>query len=160
MTRTRHVTHSRTTARLEKIRKLIAALQLGQLMREDIANLLQLSPSGVRKYIADLREAGVMEIARFVDGTATFLGYPEYRLTPDFSRVQDYLAALDAAPVCARKEKTSELVQAQRNPSRHFHILADDEHYAIRVSRAPAAPDPMALPPAFFARTAGREARA
>lgn len=154
MTRAHHVTHGRTVERLDKIRKLIAALQLRQLMREDIAELLQMGPSGVRKYIADLK--GVIEIARHVDPTSRSVGEPVYRLAITADAATAYLASL-ATQAIARpvKEPKSEL--AVPGPGRHFHILADDTHYAIRVSRAIPTHDPLH---ALFFRTSAAEVRA
>jgi predicted transcriptional regulator len=143
MTRAHHVTHGRTAERIERIRRLITELQDRDMRREDIADLLEMGPSGVRKYIADLRESGVMEIARYADGTATFLGYAEYRLALGADETREYLANLAAAPTSGRKEKVPEFTLAARDPSRRFHILADDTHYAIRVSRAPIVRDPL-----------------
>jgi hypothetical protein len=142
MTRAHHVTHGRTTERLEKIRKLVTALLTRQLMREDIAEILQMGPSGVRKYVADLR--GVIGIARYVDGTATFLGYPVYCLAIAGCEAQDYLAKLSVqAPTSGRKGRVSELAIAERDPKRHIHIMRDDEYYQVRVSRSIPAPDPL-----------------
>jgi predicted transcriptional regulator len=141
MTRAHHVTHGRTAERIERIRRLITELQDRDMRREDIADLLKMSPSGARKYIADLRESGVMEIARYADGTANFLGYAEYRLALGADETRDYLANLATAPTSGRKAKVPEFTLAARDPSRHFHILADDTHYAIRVNREPAARD-------------------
>jgi hypothetical protein len=59
-------------------------------------------------------------------------------------KVQAFLACLaaqaPARPVTLRQ--TPESIAA-REPGRRFHILADDEHYSIRVSRAAPARDPM-----------------
>jgi predicted transcriptional regulator len=149
MTRAHHVTHGRTAERLEKIRKLVTALQDRDMRREDIADLLAMGPSGVRKYIADLRESGVMEIARYADGTATFLGYAEYRLALGVDETREYLANLAAAPTSGRKDRISELALAERDPKRHIHIMQDDEYYQVRVSRSIPAPDPLVV--ALFA---------
>jgi predicted transcriptional regulator len=143
MTRAHHVTHGRTAERIERIRRLIIELQDRDMRREDIADLLAMGPSGVRKYIADLRESGVMEIARYADGTATFLGYAEYRLALGADETRDYLANLAAAPTSGRKGRISELAIAERDPRRHIHIMRDDEYYQVRVSRSIPAPDPL-----------------
>jgi hypothetical protein len=155
MTRAHHVTHGRTAERLDNIRKLITALQVRQLMREEIAELLQMGPSGVRKYLADLR--GVIEVARYVDGTATQLGQPVYCLAITGGSARDYLASLSAqAPTSGRKGRISELTIAERDPNRHIHVMRYDAHFAVRVSRAIPAHPPMMLH--LYGR-AGGEAR-
>ncbi|QJD98623.1 ArsR family transcriptional regulator [Massilia forsythiae] len=143
MTRAAHVTHGNTAARLEKIRKLVTALQAGEMMREDIASLLKVGPSGVRGYINDLRGAGVMGIARYVDGTAYALGRAVYCILMDAEQAAAYLAGLAALPVARAGGGRSGLEVAARDPSRHFHILRDDEPYSVRVSRKPTARDPL-----------------
>lgn len=58
-------------------------------------------------------------------------------------QVGAYLAELVAQapfrPVTASRRPQA---IAARDPRRHFHILGDDKHYAIRVSRALPAQDP------------------
>jgi predicted ArsR family transcriptional regulator len=142
MKNTCHVTHGKTMERIERIRSLITAMRACELMREEIAGTLQLGPSGVRKYIADLRADGVIELARYADGTATFLGHPVYRLALDADGTAKYLAALAAGAIVRKVSKSSAAV-AMVTPGRHFHILADDTHYAIRVNRAPIVRDPL-----------------
>ena len=142
MTRARHVTPRQTAARIERIRILINALLAGDMTRDEIGEVLQVGPSGVRKYLADLGEK--VEIARHIDGTATFVGFPVFCLaiTPEAARA--YLASLvTVAPARAAAAPISALSVAARDPSRHFHILADDAHYAVRVSRTPAMRDPL-----------------
>lgn len=79
---------SATLRRIENMQKLIGELQLHEMLADEIAWFLKFSPSGARKYIRDLREAGVIELARYVEGTATYLGKAVYQLTPDPDRVR------------------------------------------------------------------------
>lgn len=137
---------SATMRRIENMQKLIGELQLHEMLADEIAWFLKFSPSGARKYIRDLREAGVIELARYVEGTATYLGKAVYQLTPDPERVRAFLAAIvqpkrEGAP--ARKERPGLREQAMAGAGRHFHILADDTHYAIRVNRGPVMRDPL-----------------
>ena len=134
----------RTQGRIDNIKKVVGALRESELKRYELEALLQLSPSGTRKYVSELRESGVLELARYIDGTATYLGVPVFKLVDDTKRVNDFLAGLDAGRVCAkRKCDKSQLDLAKRMAGRHFHIMADDTHYAIRVSRTPAFRDPL-----------------
>jgi DNA-binding Lrp family transcriptional regulator len=137
---------SATLRRIENMQKLVAELQQHEMLADEIAWFLKFSPSGARKYIRDLRDAGVIELARYIEGTATYLGKAVYQLTPDPERVKTFLAAIvqpkrEGAP--PRKERPSLREQAMAGAGRHFHILADDTHYAIRVNRAPVTRDPL-----------------
>jgi len=151
MTRSRHVTPGRTTERLEKIRKLITALQAGPRTRADIGALLEMGPSGVRKYLADL--AG--RVKAVADGPETHI-----HLVMRADQVDAYLGEL-AAQAAARPvvpPRSPEGIAA-RDPRRHFHIMSDDEHYAIRVLRKLPDHDPVHV--AFFGAAPARmEARA
>lgn len=137
---------SATLRRIENMQKLIGELALHEMLADEIAWFLKFSPSGARKYIRDLREAGVIELARYIEGTATYLGKAVYRLTPDPDRVRAFLAAIvqpkrEGAP--PRKERPGVREQNMAGAGRHFHILADDTHYAIRVNRGPVMRDPL-----------------
>jgi hypothetical protein len=137
---------SATLRRIENMQKLIAELTQHEMLADEIAWFLKFSPSGARKYIRDLREAGVIELSRYVEGTATYLGKAVYQLTPDPERIAAFLAAIaqpkrEGAP--PRKERPGLREQAMAGSGRHFHILADDTHYAIRVNRGPVMRDPL-----------------
>jgi hypothetical protein len=141
MTRAHHVTHGRTAERIEKIRKLITALLDGQISHDQLGNLLEIGPSGVRKYLADLR--GRVQLT--IDG-----GEKVLRLAIDADAARTYLASLaPQAPAPGRKGRISELAIAERDPKRHIHIMRDDEYYQVRVSRSIPAPDPLVV--ALFA---------
>ncbi|MCG2584440.1 winged helix-turn-helix domain-containing protein [Massilia sp. TS11] len=137
---------SATQRRIENMQKLIKELANHEMLADEIAWFLKFSPSGARKYIRDLREAGVIELARYVEGTATYLGKAVYQITPDPERVKAFLAAIvqpkREAPA-ARRERPSLREQNMAGSGRHFHILADDTHYAIRVNRTPVMRDPL-----------------
>ena len=135
-----------TGRRNASLRRLVAEFSLREMTVPDVANFLDFSTSGARKYIRDLREAGVIELARYIEGTATYLGKAVYQISPDPERVKAFLAAIcqpkreGAAP---RKERPGLREQSMAGTGRHFHILADDTHYAIRVNRSPVARDPL-----------------
>ena len=137
---------SATLRRIENMQKLIHELSAHEMLADEIAWFLKFSPSGARKYIRDLRDAGVIELARYIEGTATYLGKAVYQISPDPDRVKAFLAAIvqpkreGAAP---RKERPGLREQNMAGSGRHFHILADDTHYAIRVNRNPVARDPL-----------------
>lgn len=140
MTRARHITPCNTAGRIENIRTLIATLQMRALTRSEIGDLLKVGPSGVRKYLADL--AG--KVAFDYDA-----GRQYCRLVIGAEEATAYLAQL-AIGAAARPAsgRLTDFDKAVRDPARHFHILADDEHYAIRLRRAPVVRDPLVA--AFF----------
>lgn len=147
MIRARHIIPRQTATRVERLRNLITALLAGELGRDEMGDILQVGPSGVRKYLADL--AGVVAAVRHIDGTEVSEGSPVYGLAITPEAAQAYLASLEAnPPVRAAKGPKSALTMAARDPARHFHILSDDTYYAIRVSRTPAMRDPLVA--AFF----------
>jgi DNA-binding Lrp family transcriptional regulator len=137
---------SATQRRIENMQKLIGELATHEMLADEIAWFLKFSPSGARKYIRDLRDAGVIELARYIEGTATYLGKAVYQISPDPERVKAFLAAIvqpkrEGAPV--RKERPGLREQNMAGTGRHFHILADDTHYAIRMNRTPVSRDPL-----------------
>ena len=137
---------SATLRRIENMQKLIGELSMHEMLADEIAWFLKFSPSGARKYIRDLREAGVIELARYIEGTATYLGKAVYQISPDPERVKAFLAAIvqpKREGVAPRKERPGLREQSMAGTGRHFHILADDTHYAIRVNRSPVARDPL-----------------
>jgi hypothetical protein len=109
--------------------------------RDQIAGLLGMGPSGARKYVADLN--GLTSL--------TFVGAEQFhRWTANANKTRAFMASLDALAARPMRAPRTALSIATRDPSRHFHILADDEHFSVRVSRCAPARDPMALPVAFF----------
>ena len=146
-TRARNIIPRQTTQRVERTRILINALLAGDMTRDEIGEVLQVGPSGVRKYLTDL--GNMLGIVRHIDSTPTFVGFPVYRLAVTATEAQAYLDRLAAnASARAVVESRSALSVATRDPSRHFHILEDDTHYAIRPSRFPVGRDPLVA--AFF----------
>ena len=136
MTRARHVTPCHTAGRIERTRTLISALQLrGRMTRDEIGDVIQLGPSGVRKYLADLGDKVALEYDA---------GQQYCRLTLGAQEAAAYVTqlAIEAAGR-PRSGRPSDFDKASRDPSRHFHILADDAHYAIRLNRAPIGRDPL-----------------
>lgn len=142
--------------RRANIRRIIDALRIEPMMRHQLRALLAMSPSGARKYIKSLKVAGIMEISRYVGGNNYYLGEPEYVLSEDADLVARFLVDLDTAPTSSRAgtKVKQDLDATHRAAGRHFHILSDDEHYPVRVSKAPPAPDPLAFRREFFAESA------
>jgi hypothetical protein len=149
MTRARHITHGKTTERLEKTRQLITALMEGQLRHDQIGPMLELGPSAVRKYLADLCGKVQLTVDR---------GERVLRLTMTIEAAQAYLDSLiPQVPTSGRKGRVTELTIAASDPRRHLHIMRDDEYYHVRVSRAIPQHEPVH---AAFWRMGGGESRA
>jgi hypothetical protein len=142
MTRVRHVTPGPTAARIERMRTLITALQIKSLTRDEMAGVLQMGPSGVRKYLVDL--AGKYE-------WAPGEGEDVCRLTINDAEARTILAtmAASAQPRPARPAKTA-LSIAVQDPARRFHIMQDDEHFTIKPLRGIPPHEPVLA--AFFGR--------
>lgn len=148
MTRAHHVTHGQTIQRMERLRTLVTELLARNLPADELADVLKLSPSGARKYVADLAAAGVIALATPVGGAVPASGRV-YTLAVTPEQAQVYLASLTTtAPVRAARESKSALSIAGRDPSRRFHIMQDDAPFSIRIERAPAMRDPLVA--AFF----------
>jgi len=139
MTHSHSAFNGRTTARLASLRKLVEALAVREMTRSEIAKLLGIGESAARTYIADLREhLTILHCEALITWP---LSPGVYRLTASPEAITAYLESMDAAT--ARPARASSMEIAARDPRRHFHILGDDEHYAVRVSRAAPARDPM-----------------
>ncbi len=141
------IARTRTTAatqrRIANMHILLAALSTRDMMRDEFCELLHFSPSGARKYIRELREAGVIEVARYVDPSAHNFGMPVYRLVS--GTADAFLAEtceVKKAPAVKRRETVA------TDPSRHMHIMGDDVFYSARSPRVVVARDP--LIEAFF----------
>lgn len=132
--RVKHVTPGRTAERIAKIRKLLAALLCRPQSRDEVGNLLQVSPSGVRKYLADLR--GKVE-------QVDIAGRACVRLAMSIDEARAYLASLIVPPRPPRTRTA--LSVAKRDPSRHFHIMEDDEYHQVRVLRKIPQHDPLTV---------------
>ncbi len=138
---------SATQRRLDNFKKLIDELLINDMTADEMGALLKFSPSGTRKYIRDLREIGILELAAYIEGTPTYLGRAVFRVVDDEERLAEFLKRIEVTEQEAkvRKERrgiSSEEVAAARKltvfdqmagQGRRFHILADDTHYAIRV---------------------------
>jgi hypothetical protein len=142
----------RTRARIEKIKLIIAALREHEMLRDDIGDLLGHSPSGTRKYIADLVAHGIIFIHRHVDKTAHTAGIPVFRLCQDAPKVETFIAHIEANRSCHIVGRSLDAITiAKQDPTRHFHVMRDDHPYAPRISRSkPPRPDPLVA--ALFGR--------
>ena len=135
MTRASYVTPGQTAARIDNLRRLVAELMIRPLRRDEIRNLLQMGPSGVRKYLVDLGSR--VTTARVDSESMCFLA-----ITTD--QAQAYLAQLATAPVARPTgvpKRSSDIVKL--GAGRLVHIMEDDVHYSVRLHSAVPARDPL-----------------
>lgn len=140
MTRIRHVIPSQTIQRLERLQALVQALQAGQLRRDEIGAILRIGPSGVRKYLIDLGDKVELSCVA---------GEQVCRWVACETETAAYLADLaEKASARAGRPPRSALTVALLDPSRHFHIMGDDEAFLPKVQRGIPAHHPLMA--AFF----------
>lgn len=151
MTRARHVTPCHTASRIERIATLISALRIRAMTRSEIGELLNVGPSSVSKYLGDLRGKVAFDYSA---------GKQVCRVAMSAEESEAYLVKL-ASIAAARPAsgRMTDLEKASNDPSRHFHVLADDEPYAIRLRRVPIVRD-WAVAALFGPGPAHLEARA
>lgn len=130
-----------TRRRDENVRQLVAAMRGRPMLRDEIGEFIGSSKSGTSKYIALLRDAGVIVLVRYLDVTSYSIGHALYRLSDDAQLVDAYLKALGTV-VAKRTSRAAD-------PTRTRHLIVDECHYRGKpsASRIPA-PDPVLA--AFF----------
>jgi len=138
---------SRTRDRIAAMRRLVEKLAIGEMPGDEISRSLKLSPSCCRKYLVDLIDGGIVDLARREPRSKLGrLGQPVYKLVASQQKIERFFE--DALVVKPDSEPKVDLRTMLAGAGRHFHILADDTQYAIRVSCAPAMRDPLVA--AFF----------
>lgn len=85
--------------RTENIKRVVERLRKGELSRRELCAMLQFSPSGITKYIADLLACEIMTLVRCeqISGRAPsglYKGDPVFVINPDGEHVDAYLDAL------------------------------------------------------------------
>jgi hypothetical protein len=113
----------------------VAELMIRPLRRDEIGNLLQMGPSGVRKYLVDLGSR--ITTARIDSESMCFLA-----ITTE--QAQTYLAQLATTPVARPPgvpKRPSDI--AKIGAGRLVHIMEDDVHYSVRLHSAAPARDPL-----------------
>ncbi|MES3022717.1 MAG: ArsR family transcriptional regulator [Pseudomonadota bacterium] len=123
-----------TMRRAENMRKIIGRLRLGETMGYEINELLGFSPSGARKYMADLSRAEAMIVTRFIECQSKKEGIPVYVLNPDEDKVKAFIDTLHVMGVRPKPgQKREQTIDA--GPGRHIHVMADDIEHHVRVPR-------------------------
>lgn len=125
-----------TARRVESMKRLVAEMAVRDMTLADVGYWIDMSPSGARKYIYDLVGAGLVTQAGLVNPTRYSLGKPSYRLTDDAGAVASFLAEIempDGSPIARPSPKQAGVKLAA---GRHVHIMGDDVHYAVRLSKS------------------------
>lgn len=130
-----------TKRRDRNVRTIIDTLRCGTCLKDDLRDLLDVSQSSITKYVQLLREAGVIELACYVDTTRTSLGTPVYRIARDTEAVDAYLRSLDDGAI----------PQPEQGQTHHIHRLQDDGHWPNRAPKA-GIPPPDPVLAHFFGR--------
>jgi biotin operon repressor len=125
--------NANTRRRDQNVTAIIGALRNGPMLRADLRNVIDMSESGVNKYILMLRADGVIEVDRFVNATRSSPGHPMFRLVRDTERVDDYLRAVAAGSALREKPK---------QPNR-IHRLDTGSFHPGALSMCIPAPDPV-----------------
>lgn len=138
-----------TQRRCECLRMVLEEFRQREMTLFDMQTFLNMSQSGTRKYIHDMRRFGVVEVSHVIEGTSqNGFGTPVYKIT-DNEEIERQFLELLTIPVNARKMppkavgRPNDLQRAMAGPGRHFHIMADDAHYAVQVNKTPAKRDPL-----------------
>ena len=131
-----------TEQRTANLKSLVAELAAREMQADDICEHLKMSPSGARKYIADLRAAGVAVLTRYAEATATYAGKACYCLVSDPLLVSEFLGQIEQHKFQPRIPSPPARALPVA-PGRSFHIMADDTHFAVRINRHVVMRDPM-----------------
>lgn len=131
---TRVRTTTATKRRDRNVIGLIGALRAGPMRRADLREAMNLSGSSINKYLTLLGDAGVIEIARYINPTAHSIGTAVFRLVRDTERVDDYLRSVEAGSEQRERKQWT----------RSIHRLQDDSpfRHAPQCNPIPA-PDPV-----------------
>lgn len=144
------VARVRSTAATERrnasLRRLVTEFSLREMAVPEVADLLNFSTSGARKYIRDLRTLGVLTIARYEKGFLSSQDSPVFALTLDAWTVAEFLALLDTrghahTPIVVALP-TRAPIRAAQAPGSFVHIMGHDSPYRVRPGHLPVKRDP------------------
>lgn len=104
---------------------------------DQIAESLNVSPSGGRKYSQDLLRAGVIEISHTIRGGASHIEKSVYKVSDDAERVKNFMRMLSERDggYMQKSQRSEALRRNPEIPGAHLHTLADDTYFQVR--RAP-----------------------
>lgn len=136
-----------SVARIENMRNLVDYMRGRETTMDDVARKLKFTDTGARKYIAQLLEVGIVEIVRGTGDTSTKSAAILYRVTDSDERIEAGLTQI-ANKVSRATTKSAATVATRLGRDaagnrRQFHILDDDEPFALHISRHVPQRDPL-----------------
>jgi hypothetical protein len=135
-----------TARRFENLKMVILELAFREMRADEIAVILKSSASGVRNYIIELCDAGVIAATHDLDGTPKVCK-PYYRLSSNLEHVRAFAAGFaqsgSEGRVVARRGRLGQRMQVTAGMGRNFYIMADDVPHAVRLDREPVQRDPL-----------------
>lgn len=143
--KTARKSHSGMQARIENTKRLIAEFRTRELTRKDVMAFFEFSKNGAGRYVKDLLEGGIIEIARLTAPTTYSPGLPVYWQTADDATIAAFMVSISIP--------TGNIVKAKKvkvDTSRNLHVMHDDAYFKVKMHRAPVAADPLGLPADFF----------
>lgn len=137
--------HRSQQSRIDNTVRLIAEFRTREMTRRDVMALFTFSENGAGRYLREMLEGGIIEIARFDNPGARTPGHPVYVLTADDEAIAAFMAAtsIQTGTKCATQK-------AKSDKRRTLHVMHDDAYFQVKMHRAPVAADPLALPGGFF----------
>lgn len=140
-----------TLRRTENIKTLVETLKGRRMTASEISELLGFSPSGIRKYLRDLKELEIIEVQGHEPNTngKAWVGSALYGLIVGCEeRVENLLKLLSeqTREVQEKKEKTelnAKNALIQIDQGHHIHKMGDDSPFNLRSSRIPVHRDPL-----------------
>ena len=135
-----------TRRRSDMMRLLVEQLQQCEMRRWEIQELMTMSPSGVRKYIRELIDFGIIAVDRYEEVHEKSVGVAVFRINRCPATVAKFVASL------GNKDTNSVAKRAKHveDPSRRFHLMGDPVPVAVRMRKRPVMADPLALSHDFF----------
>lgn len=111
------------------LRDLVDEFRLRNMATYQIAHKVGVSASCARRYITDLSNAGVIEIVDLDMSFHCNTGAPIYGLVKDLAKVDKFCESMKAHPGTPLDTPRH---KQPSDPTRHLHVMADDENYYIK----------------------------
>ena len=141
--------NARSFGSADNMMQLVAELSDRNMSREEICEFLMMGRTGANKYVALLLSHGIVSLTACGSSQA-------FALIGDEDRVKNFVDFTGQMFKDYRQKAKQKIVVTpaylkDADPSRHFHIVIHDTRHFVLIDKAPVAPDPLALPAAFFA---------
>lgn len=137
-TRASHL-RSSTKRRIARLNALLSELAARDISHLDVVRFFGCSLSAARNYMRELRDAAVVTLETSAE-RKTSIDHERYRLSPNARLVKDFMDAQYSHRILAAGRLPRRDIPSG---SRHFHILADDVKYAVKICNLPARRDPL-----------------